>query len=349
MTTYYARKEYIYDTGDTIFGIPFSYIKPEHIVVLINGEDTKNYTYLNSTQIRITNTLKQGDKITIARTTPIKDKMVEFSNTSILDKTTQNLAQTQIFNAVQEIYDNNEVFKEESNGHFQTIIEKNRQEILDIQTGFEKELNSEFQTVKDAADKINTLDDAIGNTQNAANTAIEKANEAKETVDNAIQNIENTANKQAATIKQMGADELSKITQSGIDAVRADVTDLKTQVAAKANMTDVTDLKTHKANMTDVWTLSTVGNVSIPMSWGASGSKYYAPSNGKFFLEVSLGNSNEYIRLYCTKNGVSRVGTGNVAYVSVVDISVDAGDEVILFHNISKDPTAFKFVQANGD
>lgn len=115
-----------------------------------------------------------------------------------------------------------------------------------------------------------------------------------------------------------------------------ELVDLKTQVAAKANMTDV-------------WTLSTVGNASIPMSWGASGSKYIAPSNGKFFLEVSSGNSNEYIRLYWTKNGVSRVGIGNVTFVSVVDISVDAGDEVILFHNISKEPTKFVFIKANGD
>ena len=130
-------------------------------------------------------------------------------------------------------------------------------------------------------------------------------------------------------------------TVQNVDLINAgrfgeELVDLKTQVAAKANMTDV-------------WTLSTVGNASIPMSWGASGSKYYAPSNGKFFLEVSLGNSNEYIRLYWTKNGVSRVSTGNIAYVSVVDISVDAGDEVILFHNISKEPTKFVFIKANGD
>ncbi len=115
MTTYYARKEYIYDNGDTIFSIPFSYIKPEHIVVLINGEDTKNYTYLNTTQIRVIETLNKGDKITIARTTPIDSRMVIFSDTSILDKDVLNLAQTQTFDAVQEIYDNNEVFKIETN------------------------------------------------------------------------------------------------------------------------------------------------------------------------------------------------------------------------------------------
>lgn len=113
--------------------------------------------------------------------------------------------------------------------------------------------------------------------------------------------------------------------------------------------TTLQDTVTAKANMTDVWTLSTVGNASIPMSWGASGSKYIAPANGRFLLEASLGDANEYIRLYSTKNGISRVAPGNVAFVAVVDISVDKGDEVILFHNISKEPSAFKFVQANGD
>lgn len=169
------------------------------------------------------------------------------------------------------------------------------------------------------------------------NTARDKAQTDITNLKNSsVEEIKTEGKEQVATIKQTGADELSKITQSGIDAVKADVTDLKTQVAAKANITNV-------------WTLSTVGNASIPMSWGASGSKYIAPANGRFLLEASLGDANEYIRLYRTKNGISRVAPGNVAFVAVVDISVDKGDEVILFHNISKDPTAFKFVQANGD
>ena len=52
MTTYYARKEYEYTTGDAIFSIPFSYIKKQYIKVYINGEETENYTYLNASQIQ---------------------------------------------------------------------------------------------------------------------------------------------------------------------------------------------------------------------------------------------------------------------------------------------------------
>lgn len=115
MTIYYARKEYIYEGGDAVFSIPFPYIKKNHINVLINGERTENYTFLNSTQIRVTQILDVKASIIIARTTPIDEKMVNFSNTSILDKDVQNLAQDQVFNTVQEIYDNNIVFQEETN------------------------------------------------------------------------------------------------------------------------------------------------------------------------------------------------------------------------------------------
>lgn len=115
-----------------------------------------------------------------------------------------------------------------------------------------------------------------------------------------------------------------------------ELVDLKTQVAAKANMTDV-------------WTLSTVGDASIPMSWGASGSKYVAPANGRFFLEVPLSTPNEYIRLYCTKNSINRICTGNTAVTAALDISLDAGDEVALYHNTSVQPIHFVFIKANGD
>lgn len=225
MTTYYARKEYIYDNGDTIFGIPFSYIKPEHIVVLINGEDTKNYTYLNTTQIRITETLNKGDKITIARTTPIDSRMVIFSNTAILDKDVQNLAQTQTFNAVQEIYDNNEVFKIETNDNLavnkqelENIIENNKQEILGIQSGFENEVNTKIEKVSNAAEKINKLEESVNIAVTAAdnakaevtkaaeqaNLATSKANEATEIVENSLADIESKTQEEINKIKQTG-------------------------------------------------------------------------------------------------------------------------------------------------
>ena len=40
-TTYYARKDYTYESGDRIFTIPFSYLKESHIKVFINDEETE--------------------------------------------------------------------------------------------------------------------------------------------------------------------------------------------------------------------------------------------------------------------------------------------------------------------
>lgn len=228
MTTYYAHKEYIYDNGDTIFSIPFSYIKPEHIVVLINGEDTKNYTYLNTTQIRVTETLNKGDKITIARTTPIDSRMVIFSDTSILDKDVQNLAQTQTFNAVQEIYDNNEVFKIETNDNLaankqelENIIENNKQEILGIQSSFENEVNTKIEEVSNAAEKINKLEESVNTAVTAANTASEKADsaaneaaKAKTEVDNA--KVEVTKATEQANIAASKANEATEIVENSL-------------------------------------------------------------------------------------------------------------------------------------
>ena len=86
MTVYFARKEYVYSGGDAIFSIPFSYIKKEHISVLVNDEATENYTYLNNSQIQVNDILETNDVVSIIRSTPIDSRMVVFSDTSILDK-----------------------------------------------------------------------------------------------------------------------------------------------------------------------------------------------------------------------------------------------------------------------
>lgn len=97
-----------------------------------------------------------------------------------------------------------------------------------------------------------------------------------------------------------------------------------------------------------IWTLSTVGSTKTSLSWGASGSKYSAPANGRFAVEYSSSNVNEYVRFYCNKNGINRYGTGNPSSALTVDISVDKGDEVALYHNVSGYPLWFYFIPANG-
>lgn len=215
MTVYFARKEYVYSGGDAIFSIPFSYIKKEHISVLVNDEATENYTYLNNSQIQVNDTLETNDVVSIIRSTPIDSRMVVFSDTSILDKKAQNLAQEQVFDAIQEVYDNNikfnidtldilEANKEELEQNIannkqellgiqssfesevtQTIAD-NKQEVLDIQADFKQEVNTTIETVKEAAEKINNLEQAVEEAKTAAQTATSKADETQEVLVNAV-------------------------------------------------------------------------------------------------------------------------------------------------------------------
>lgn len=154
MTTYYARVDYSY-SGDSKFTIPFSYIKKEHIVVLVNDVKTTNYTYITSSQIEVKDELQAEDVVSIRRTTPIKDKLVNFTDLNILNGETQNLAQQQVFNAVQEMYDKNE----QQSQDFQKDIDDYKEEIED-----------KIQEVKDATDAINTFKESV-------KTCIDKAEE----------------------------------------------------------------------------------------------------------------------------------------------------------------------------
>lgn len=187
MTTYFARKEYTYSSGDAIFSIPFSYIKKEHISVYINDEETENYTYLNNSQIQVSDTLEAGDIVSIVRSTPITSKMVEFSDTSILNKDTQNLAQDQVFDAVQEIYDDNLVFQADIDEQF---------------TDYKSTVDNALNTIDGKADlAISTANGAV-NTANSANSkadnAVSTANSANSKADNAVSTA-NTASSNAST------------------------------------------------------------------------------------------------------------------------------------------------------
>ena len=232
MAEYYARKEYVYDGGDRIFSIPFSYTDKKYIKVLINDEATSEYEYLNDSQIVIDKHLITGDIITVVRETPIKEKFVTFTDTSILSASQQNLAQDQAFDAIQEIYDNNEAFKNATNDNLadnkqelENIIETNKQEILGIQSDFEDEVNTKIQQVSDAAKKINELEEAVNTAVTAANTATSKAesaaveaNKATEQANLATQKADEATNvveKSLANIEATTKEEINKIKQTG--------------------------------------------------------------------------------------------------------------------------------------
>ena len=110
MTTWYARNDVPYGGGEKQLSITFPYIKKEHIKVFVNDVETTEYHFLNETQIFLDCELNTGDMMSVRRNTPINEQMVTFTDTSILNAEKQNLAQKQVFNTIQEIYDNNQQF-----------------------------------------------------------------------------------------------------------------------------------------------------------------------------------------------------------------------------------------------
>lgn len=193
MTTYYARVDYTYQGGDRIFSIPFSYIKKAYINVLINEVPTEAYTYLNATQILISDSvLSVGDMVAITRTTPIDERLVVFSDTSILKKDVQNLAQEQVFDVVQEIYDNNARVTTAVNNAvslsteaLEVAEEANSKSDLAIQTAQRAEDNSEtaIETANSAVSSANSAVQTANNAEQIAATASNIANKSSNKVD----------------------------------------------------------------------------------------------------------------------------------------------------------------------
>ena len=272
MTVYFARKEYVYSGGDAIFSIPFSYIKKEHISVLVNDEATENYTYLNNSQIQVNDTLETNDVVSIIRSTPIDSRMVVFSDTSILDKKAQNLAQEQVFDAIQEVYDNNIKFNidtldilEANKEELEQTIANNKQELLDIQSSFESEVtqtiadnkqelegeiqdfenevNTTIETVTEAAEKVNNLEQAVEEAKTAAQTATSKADETSQTLDDAITEMDNRITAAATSMNQKLANAQQAVENATQQA------NLATQKAQE--IFDINPANTNLSNLTE--------------------------------------------------------------------------------------------------
>lgn len=196
MTEYYSRVNYTYSSGSANFSIPFSYIDKEHIKVFINGEETQNYTYLTSSQIQISDTLSSGDLVSVVRTTPINERMVEFTDTSILNEDTQNLAHEQIFDVMQEVYDSLNAHKEdvETLKPYIETAASNIEHIINIDDNM-----NDINSVASSIENINSVSsnktniDIAANNLSAINTVSNSINGVN-TVAGDISNVNTVAN-----------------------------------------------------------------------------------------------------------------------------------------------------------
>jgi hypothetical protein len=216
-TTYYARKDYTYESGDRIFTIPFSYLKESHIKIFINDEETENFSFNTSSQIAVNDELEAGDIVSVRRSTPIDARMVTFTNTSILNKDNQNISAQQTFNMVQEIYDNNTTFEIHVEGDIGDIQDE-------VDTANET-ANTALSNSQTAISTANTAE-AKGDTAiSTANGAVTTANQANTKSDNAV----STAN--SATQTANAASQLSNETKDRVDEFEVDIEEVKEAAA----------------------------------------------------------------------------------------------------------------------
>lgn len=238
MTQFYSRIDTEFN-GD-VYSIPFSYLKKEEINVYINNELFSNWMFLNESQIKflsIPSTITSESIVSIRRITDISEKIVDYTNNTILAKDALNLSQDQLLDAIQEIYDNNEVFKidteetlTKNKQNLENIIANNKQEILDIQADFETKVDNKLETVNQAADKINQLETAVNTAVDAATTACEKAESVEQILDTAT--IEMTAKLNNAQQAVLNATEQAQLATQKVDNALSDIqnaTDYATQ------------------------------------------------------------------------------------------------------------------------
>ena len=115
----YRRKSYTYWDGDAIFPIPFEYLEQDDILVFINDEPTTDFI-IENTQVKLNNVPAEVPAIIkIVSATDIDKAIVDWENVSSLDEDNLILSDNQIRYAVQELYDNTEQFKTDTQEDFQ--------------------------------------------------------------------------------------------------------------------------------------------------------------------------------------------------------------------------------------
>ncbi len=152
---YNARVDYRYTGGNTIFSVPFSYINKAHVVVVINNDSNNpitDFTWLSENQIQLKNAINTGATVSVRRVTPINNKLVTFEDNNILDEETQNLAQDQVFNVVQEVSDN------------QNNLKSNMQEFIDLKDT----VNYQLERISDTGELVQEAYDLFQETTELA-------------------------------------------------------------------------------------------------------------------------------------------------------------------------------------
>lgn len=102
---YYSIVEYPNTTGGRIYNVPFRFINREHVSVLVDGLATSAFTWLDDGRIQLNVAPASGAKVTIKRTTPLDNPIVDFTNGSVLTDADLDVAAIQSLYVSQEVLD----------------------------------------------------------------------------------------------------------------------------------------------------------------------------------------------------------------------------------------------------
>ena len=232
MTQFYSRVDTYYD-GDT-YSIPFSYSKESEISVYIDDEEFDDWEFLNESQIQLTEIptdIDSNSVISIRRNTDISEKVVEYTNNTMLSKDDLNLSQDQLLQAVQEVYDNNIQFEEELTEEVQSDISGFKEEINEIVENYQEESESAFEEFKtevsaQIAEYKSDTDSQIAEFEETVNTSISN-------METEISEFETSVNTSISEFKDEVESEVTEFedtTNTTVETFKADITNMLTEV-----------------------------------------------------------------------------------------------------------------------
>ena len=210
----YRRKSYTYWDGDAIFPIPFEYLEQDDILVFINDEPTTDFV-IENTQVKLNNIPTEVPAIIkIVSATDIDKAIVDWENVSSLDEDNLTLSDNQIRYAVQELYDNTEQFKTDTQEDFQEFREEIHTLLDDVSEAAEL-ISSTIEAVDTAV--LTTQEQALIATEQKA-IATEQANIAKEQTE-LVASTANKALEDIDTLRTNTINELDTIVEDSVETV----------------------------------------------------------------------------------------------------------------------------------
>jgi len=100
-----SYKEYIGDGTTHQFAVPFPYIDKSHVHLYIDGVEDTTFTWITSGTIQATTIPAYGSLVIVRRETPSDERLVDFTDTSMLQEETLDRDSQQNFFNMQELAD----------------------------------------------------------------------------------------------------------------------------------------------------------------------------------------------------------------------------------------------------